>query len=222
MIEYADFRHHMIHDDTDTFLQYVADNVEIYSYITMGRKYAIIDIFNAGFSFTIEQMLTVKDFNFSDVLMEYEMKKMFDIFFQYTDVHFDYKYYNCMEYDLIMQSGFYDFVNNYAHDDYEKLCKDLDTVTGIRDISIINTFNGMVGNIPTVEKLQEMRDIIESLDTERLSKINDIIAMNDPATKAVVDAIKESSAKEARDKLTKQKGFKVIDGGEETILDSKT
>ena len=80
----------------------------------------------------------------------------------------------------------------------------------------------MVGNIPTVEKLQEMRDIIESLDTERLSKINDIIAMNDPATKAVVDAIKESSAKEARDKLTEQKGFKVIDGGEKTILDSKT
>ena len=222
MIEYAEFRHHMIHDDTDTFLQYVADNVEIYSYITMGRKYAIIDIFNAGFSFTIEQMLTVKDFNFSDVLMEYEMKKMFDIFLQYTDIHFDYKYYNCMEYDLIMQSGFYDFVNNYAHDDYEKLCKDLDTVTGIRDISIINTFNGALGNMPTIEQMQEMRDIVESLDTEKLNQISNIVAMNDPTTKAVADAIRQSAAEDAKKKLLEQKDFEVIDGGKETVRDSET
>lgn len=222
MVEYTEFRHHMIHDDTDTFLQYVADNVEVYSYITMGRKYAIIDIFNAGFSFTIEQMLSVKDFNFSDVLMEYEMKKMFDIFFQYTDLHFDYKYYNCMEYDLIIQSGFYDFVNQFAYADYKKLCKDLDTVTGIRDISIINTFNHTLGNMPSVEDMQKMRKEIENLDTEKLNQINNILAMNDPTTKAVADAIKESAAKEARDKLTEQKGFEVIDGGKETVRDSET
>lgn len=222
MIKYEDFRHHMIHDDTETFLQYVADNVEIYSYITMGRKYAIIDIFNAGFAYTIEQMLSVKDFSLSEVLMEYEMKKLFDIFFQYTNLHFDYKYYNCMEYDLIMQSGFYDFVNSYAQTDYEKLCKDLDTVTGIRDISIINTFNGALGNMPTIEQMQEMRDIVESLDTEKLNQISNIVAMNDPTTKAVADAIRQSAAEDAKKKLLEQKDFEVIDGGKETVRDSET
>lgn len=221
MIEYKEFRNHMIHDNIDDFMQYCGDNIEVIDYMPIGRKYAIIDMFGAGFTYVIESMLNEHSYSFSDVLMEYEMKKMFDVFFKYTNIQFDIEYENSMEYDLIHQSYFYTYVMQFCSGDYEQLCKELDTVIGINDFSIINTFNNKL-NIPTVDDMNRMQDIINSLDTEKLVQIAEITKMNNPLVNSVANIIKQEANKNTVEKLKEERKFEVVDGGKETIRDSET
>lgn len=216
MIKYEDFRNHMIHDTEEDFINYMNDCVEVISYMPIGRKYGLIDVFSTGFTYTLHDMLGDGVSSFSDMLMEYEMRKMFNIIFEYTNIEFDYKYRNNMEYDLLCQSGFYDYFMAFAAADYHRLCTELDTVVGIRDMSIIKTFNDKL-NIPTPESIQKMKETVESLDIEKLKDVRKIYEMNNPLVSLITDIIKSGSASDAN-----TKNFEVIDGGEKTIRDSET
>lgn len=221
MIEYKEFRNHMVHDNIDDFMQYCGDNIEVIDYMPIGKKYGLIDIFAMGFTYTIEDMLNDHVSTFADILMEYELRKLFNIFFAYTNIEFDYEYRNSMEYDLIHQSYFYTYVMQFCHDDYVSFCNELDVVVGIKDMSIINTFNKKL-NVTTVEDVKEMEKIINSLDVEKLKAVSDIIQMNDPLTKQVGDIIRKDAQNNTVDKLKEQRKFEVVDGGKKTIRDSET
>lgn len=223
MIDYKEFRNHMVHDSLDDFMQYCGENVEVIDYMPVGRKYGLIDVFSMGFTYTLEDMLNDHVSTFADILMEYELRKLFNIFFAYTNIEFDYEYRNNMEYDLIHQSYFYTYVMQFCSGDYAELCDELDVVVGIKDMSILNTFNKKL-NVTTLEDVKEMEKIINSLDVEKLKAVSDIVKMNDPLTKQVSDIIRVDAKNNTVNKLKEQRKFEVVDGGkkEKTIRDSET
>lgn len=191
-IEYKELRNHMINDTIEDFVEFLNGNVNVESYIPIGRKTAIMDIFSRNFSIVIENILNDKFATLSELYMEYEMRKIFDILLKYIDVEFDMTYQNNMEYDLIMQSGLYDYIINVSYADYHKFCEYLDYVVGIRDISILDLFNKKL-NTPTVDDVEKMVSKIENIDKNKIDKLMKIVEMNDPLTTAVRDIIKSSA-----------------------------
>lgn len=196
MIKYEEFREHMLNDKPKDFGKYISENVIVENYIPLGKKAAYVDIFAKNFSFVIENMISDGYSTIADILLEYELRKVCDIMFRYTNIDFDIKYQNNMEYDLIMQSGFYFYVMTIAREDYKMLCEYLDIAVGIKDMSIMEQFNKYI-NIPSTADIDAMVEKINNIDNDKLNKLSHIIDMNDPLTKSVTDVIKASAYHEA-------------------------
>lgn len=196
MIKYEEFREHMLNDKPKDFGKYISENVIVENYIPLGKKAAYVDIFAKNFSFVIENMVSDRYSTIADILLEYELRKVCDIMFRYTNIDFDIKYQNNMEYDLIMQSGFYFYVMTIAKEDYKMLCEYLDIAVGIKDMSIMEQFNKYI-NIPSTADIDAMVEKINNIDNDKLNKLSHIIDMNDPLTKSVTDVIKTSAYHEA-------------------------
>lgn len=208
MIKYKELREHLLHDSADELSAYINDNLIVQTYLPIGKKYAMLDIFASSFSYTISDLIEDDASSLSDLLMEYEMKKVFDILFRYINTEFDYTYYNSMEYDLIMQTGLYDYILAYCKNDYDKICLDLDVVTGIRDISILDLFNKKL-NIPSVEDIKQMKNIVDDLDDEKINKLVKIADMNSPLNSAIADVIKADTYSDVI-KQAKEYNLKVV------------
>lgn len=206
-MEYITLREHMIHDMPNDFNDFLQENIKITKYLPIGRKYAIIDIFSTSFSYTISDMLQDKFSTFSDILMKYEMDKMFDILFRYIDIDFDVRYKNSEEYDLIMQSGLYDYILQYCGKDYNRICSELDVAVGIKDMSIIQLFNEKLSMV-NIADTERMIEAIEGIDKNKIDKLLKIAEMNDPLTKDVVDAIRTESYKVAIKKAIDESKYK--------------
>ena len=196
MIAYKDFREHMLHDSPTEFGEYLKKNIQVQNYIPLGKKTAYIDIFARNFTLVLENLLSDGISTMSDVLMEYELRKVCDIMFRYTNIDFDILYQNNMEYDLIMQSGLYTYVISIAGKDYNVLCDYLDVAVGIRDLSIISQMNATI-KFPDFEKVSETIDKLKYLDDDKLDKLYHIIDMNDPLTKEVANVVKFTAIREA-------------------------
>lgn len=196
MIAYKDFREHMLHDSPTEFGEYLKKNIQVQNYIPLGKKTAYIDIFARNFTLVLENLLNDGISTMADVLMEYELRKVCDIMFRYTNIDFDILYQNNMEYDLIMQSGLYTYVISIAGKDYNVLCDYLDTAVGIRDLSIISQMNATI-KFPDFEKVNETIDKLKYLDDNKLNKLYHIIDMNDPLTKEVANVVKFTAIREA-------------------------
>lgn len=196
MIKYEEFREHMLNDKPKDFGKYISENIIVESYIPLGKKAAYVDIFAKNFSFVIENMISDGYSTIADILLEYELRKVCDIMFRYTNIDFDIKYQNNMEYDLIMQSGFYFYVMTIAREDYKMLCEYLDIAVGVKDMSIMEQFNRHI-NIPSTTDIDAMVEKINNIDNDKLNKLLHIIDMNDPLTKSVTDVIKASAYHEA-------------------------
>ena len=196
MIAYKDFREHMLHDSPIDFGEYLKENIQVQNYIPLGKKTAYIDIFARNFTLVLENLLNDGISTMADVLMEYELRKVCDIMFRYTNIDFDILYQNNMEYDLIMQSGLYTYVISIAGKDYNVLCDYLDTAVGIRDLSIISQMNATI-KFPDFEKVNETIDKLKYLDDNKLNKLYHIIDMNDPLTKEVANVVKFTAIREA-------------------------
>lgn len=192
MSKYEDLRQHMINDSTKDFVQYLSDNITVTPYIPIGRKTAIADIFSKNFAFVLSNMLNDNFSTLSEIFMEYEIRKVFNVLFRYIDIEFDYKYHNSMEYDLIMQSGLYYYILHDAGDDYNKFCELLDGVTGIRDMSIVDLFNKKLNNI-TPSDIDEMIHKVENIDQTKIDKLMKIAEMNSPLTSQIADIIREDA-----------------------------
>ena len=196
MIAYKDFREHMLHDSPTDFSGYLKKNIQVQNYIPLGKKTAYIDIFARNFTLVLENLLNDGMSTMADVLMEYELRKVCDIMFRYTNIDFDILYQNNMEYDLIMQSGLYTYVISIAGKDYNVLCDYLDTAVGIRDLSIVSQMNATI-KFPDFDKVNETIDKLKYLDDDKLNKLYHIIDMNDPLTKEVANVVKFTAIREA-------------------------
>lgn len=215
MINYEEFRSHMIHDTPKDFGRYLAENVEVANYIPLGKKAAYIDIFAKNFSFVLSNLLEDEYATMADILLEYEMRKVFDIMLRYTNIDFDIKYQNNMEYDLIMQSGFYFYVMTIAREDYDMMCNYLDIAVGIRDMSIIEQITKNL-HMPTVSDIKSMVKELNNIEQDKLDKLNHIVDMNDPLTKSVADIVKTAAYTEA---INKQNIEQLEDNTQEESVD---
>lgn len=180
MKTYLEFREHMVHDNPIDFLNYLDEECVIADYLPIGRKCVIVDVFADKFADVIVEKLQDDFSTMADIIMYYEMYLVFDVLFRYTDIDFDVNYFNTMEYDLIMQSGFYHAVMRIAEFDYGKLKDMIDIVVGLKDLSILNLLNVKL-NTPNVETAERISNIIEGIDPDKINRLAEIGRLNNPS-----------------------------------------
>lgn len=216
MVEYKELRNHMIHDTYNDFNKYLNENVKIIHYIPLNKKAAIMDVFATNFTTVIVNVLDDVTSTIADIFIAYEIRKVFEILFEYTDIDFDYSYLNTLEYDLVIQSGLYEFIMCRVKPDYDRLIDYLDMCVGIRDISILELFKSKL-NMPTMDDVNNIKSIIDNIDKDVLNKLSHIQDINNPLMNELVSSIKDMSVAEAVDDVKEK-----INNGNTQISDSET
>lgn len=181
------------------------ENVQIKTYIPLVNKYAIIKLFSENIK---SGMGEEGEYNTDAILLYYDINQLFSLLFAYTDVIVTTKDRSLDNYDLIMTSGFYDYIYNYCGcgRDYDELVKKCDNTTGINSICIMEQIVQAIGKQPTVFEMRQMANIINNdVDKDKLELIKTIQEYNNPTMKKVVDAISKESAREVMNKVTKDK-----------------
>lgn len=205
---YKELREHMLYDPNPQ--DFYESALTVQRYMPIGKKYATIDIFTREFKYTLEDMLSDGYSSIADMMMEYEMKCVFDILFKYVnEVDFDYGFMNSLEYDLIQESGFYAFVIDKSCYDYAVLKEQLDQVVGIRDLSVLGLLNTKLQQYGSIDFEKVQKDI-DSIDLSKLKDVETLLRMHDPLTATVADAVKAAS-RQAVKKEMQQDIKKILD-----------
>lgn len=157
------------------------ENIVVANYIPLAKKYAIISVFNDNFA--KQSDLSSKD----TLYMVYDMLQMFAVLFAYTSIVVLSRYRTVDNYDLVMKSGFFDYMMKYCEDDYEEFIHKFDRVCGIDDVNIMEQFIGAVNNYPTLEEIEKMRDIINNdIDKDKMEVLRAVEEYNNPVLKEVM------------------------------------
>ena len=178
--------------------QWLKDNIKIKKYLSLVEKYAIIDVFADKF---IDAIKNTDDINNNAIYIMYDINCMFDLLFKYVDIVVLSKYRTIENYDLIIKSGFYDYILKGCKNDYEELLSKCDRVTGINELSLFRSFEPIINNQPTVEDYERIRDIINNeIDKDKLQILQAVEAYNNPTMNKIVEGISTEALKGAESK----------------------
>jgi hypothetical protein len=181
----------------EDFYMWLNENMETQPYLSIVKKYAVSQAFSENLTKSLDK--DIDEIGLDFFYLTYDLNQMFALLFAYTDIVVTSKHRTIANYDLVMQSGLYDYILSCCKDDYKTLVEKCDRVSGIDSLFLVNS---VLKNLrqPSVEEWEQIRDIINNdIDKEKFEIIRDIQEFNDPTMKVIRKSIKEKSAKEAMD-----------------------
>lgn len=181
----------------DDFYSWLDENIKVKQYLSIANKYAIISMFSDKVNQEINDYLD-KNNATGYIYMTYDINMMFELLFKYIDMVVLSKNRTIENYDLVMQSGLYDYIISKCGKDYDDLVKKCDRASNIDTMGIIREISNMFVNPPSVEDIEKIKDIINNdIDKEKLEVLKAIEEYNNPTLKKIVDNIsKETNSKE--------------------------
>lgn len=188
---YKELRKNMLNMDKKDFTKYLEDNLIIKRYLPIGQKNVIIDVCSHEATNIIESRLEDGYSNLTDIYIDIEMIKLFDFMFRYINVDFDVTYRSYSEYDLIMQSGFYNYVMFYIEKDYNYICKIFDKVVGLDQLSLFELLNNKL-KTPNEESINELISTLDKIKNTDLTKFEHLLELNDPLNAKVTNIIRNN------------------------------
>lgn len=180
----------------DELYDWLDNNLEVKNYLPLTTKYAEIRIFSDKFKDDVDSNIDDKDVDF--IYFVYDLNQLFVFLFAYTDIIVLSKNRTIENYDLIMKSGFFDYMMQYCKNDYESVIEKCNKVTGIEDVNIIKSFAMAIGSYPSIEEMERIRDIVNNeIDRDKLEIIKAVEEYNNPVMKKITEVVKSDSLKEA-------------------------
>lgn len=180
----------------DELYDWLDNNLEVKNYLPLTTKFAEIRIFSDKFKDDVDSNIDDKDVDF--IYFVYDLNQLFVFLFAYTDIVVLSKNRTIENYDLIMKSGFFDYMMQYCKNDYESVIEKCNKVTGIEDVNIIKSFTMAIGSYPSVEEMERIRDIVNNeIDKDKLEIIKAVEEYNNPVMKKITEVIESDSLKEA-------------------------
>ena len=180
----------------DELYDWLDNNLEVKNYLPLTTKYAEIRIFSDKFKDDVDSNIDDKDVDF--IYFVYDLNQLFVFLFAYTDIVVLSKNRTIENYDLIMKSGFFDYMMQYCKNDYESVIEKCNKVTGIEDVNIMKSFAMAIGSYPSVEEMERIRDIVNNeIDKDKLEIIKAVEEYNNPVMEKIAEVVKSDSLKEA-------------------------
>lgn len=177
----------------EDFYQWLDENIEVETYIPITKKYALINVFSNRFNTEIYS----DDGEISEIFnLIYDLESMFVFLFGYTDVFVRPKDRTVDNYDLIIKSGFFDYIMSFCKNDYLDLQKKCDRVCSIDNLILLN---GLIKSLsqPSVEDMEKIKNIINNeIDKDKLDVLKAIEEYNNPFLKKVIDSVSKKEAAE--------------------------
>lgn len=173
-------------------------NVTVKGYIPIATKSAIIQILGETLNEEIKKMGSVQNLDIGYLNMLYDMSVVYDIVFRYTDIVPLHKQRSVENYDVIMESGFYQYVVEKCEKDFNLFCNMCERATGITNVPMMMDMAEIFSKEPNPDDYREIANIVNNdFDPEKLKTILEITKMNDPTMAKVVNGIKTGAIREA-------------------------
>jgi hypothetical protein len=209
-ITFADLNDKMIQTSTGLLsktdlYRWLDENIEVKNYIPISKKYSILQMFLIDFTYDfLSDFFSGNNSGGVEFLyMNYELYSTFTLLMAYIDVELKDKNVTPDNYDLIKQTGTFDYIVEHCKSDYNDFKSQCDRVVGINDMSIIAKLNEAFEKNPSVN---EFTDVMEKFDNimkkksvrENLKFINNINMFNNPLLSEAVEEIQKESVQEIK------------------------
>lgn len=158
------------------YIEYIDKNIEIKPYIPLYGKYGIIKeiqlrhrLMDVGSPDSLEE---------AAIAIQLEQDKFFWALLKWTDLKIEKKEDTTSRYDMLVQSGFADYVLSKCGRDYERFERMLKETLGLDDMiaikGILSSLDDekMSENVKTITKLMSDREFIQSMGK--------VISFNEP------------------------------------------
>lgn len=181
-------------------VQWLSDNVKVTPYISLSKKYSIASMIKNSYKQLISNE-DMDDFSLEYINLQYDVISAFYILFAYIDMVVPIDKMTIENYDLIMSSGFSNYIMCYAGDDYNDFVAKCEKLTGIRDLEILHEFMTQIAERFDISNIQEIRKELNKLDMRKLGLIESVARFNDPLTAEVADTLKVAAREKAKEEM---------------------
>ena len=181
-------------------VQWLSDNVKVTPYISLSKKYSIASMIKNSYRQLVSNE-DMDDFSLEYINLQYDVISTFYILFAYIDMVVPMDKMTIENYDLIMSSGFSNYIMCYAGDDYKDFVAKCEKLTGIRDLEILHEFMTQIAERFDISNIQEIRKELNKLDMRKLGLIESVARFNDPLTAEVADTLKVAAREKAKEEM---------------------
>ena len=180
--------------NSSNFSKYLSENIKIESYVGISKKKDILNRFviEFGTEYIDTLMESVTEVELVELYHQYEIKKLFNILFSYTNIEYNKEDITDENYDLIKMSKLYDYIHMYCIEDYALFSNMLDRASGIDSVCIAFQLNKILSTNINVQDFDVAIDkLSETLTREDISSnlkfLNEIESLNSPFLKEVLN-----------------------------------
>lgn len=180
--------------NSSNFSKYLSENIKIESYVGISKKKDILNrfIIEFGTEYIDTLMESVTEVELVELYHQYEIKKLFNILFSYTNIEYSKEDITDENYDLIKMSKLYDYIHMYCIEDYALFSNMLDRASGIDSVYIAFQLNKILSTNINVQDFDVAIDkLSETLTREDVSSnlkfLNEIESLNSPFLKEVLN-----------------------------------
>ena len=180
--------------NSSNFSKYLSENIKIESYVGISKKKDILNRFviEFGTEYIDTLMESVTEVELVELYHQYEIKKLFNILFSYTNIEYGKEDITDENYDLIKMSKLYDYIHMYCIEDYALFSNMLDRASGIDSVYIAFQLNKILSTNINVQDFDVAIDkLSETLTREdvnsNLKFLNEIESLNSPFLKEVLN-----------------------------------
>lgn len=180
--------------NSSNFSKYLSENIKIESYVGISKKKDILNRFviEFGTEYIDTLMESVTEVELVELYHQYEIKKLFNILFSYTNIEYSKEDITDENYDLIKMSKLYDYIHMYCIEDYALFSNMLDRASGIDSVYIAFQLNKILSTNINVQDFDVAIDkLSETLTREDVSSnlkfLNEIESLNSPFLKEVLN-----------------------------------
>lgn len=186
--------------------------ISIRTYIPMSEKFAAIRHIGAVINKEIDNLLQDKNFGYDYIFLNYEIEKFFTLFEKYTGIKVQDKDKTLPNYDLIMETGAFDYIKELCKEDYYDFSKLCDRVTGVDNMSITRELMSVLTTDVVTKNMNIIKKAINGISKDKLNTLSEIHKFNNPLYKEAYDNVINSAREEARQKHKESVAAKVVDG----------
>lgn len=180
--------------NSSNFSKYLSENIKIESYVSISKKKDILNRFviEFGTEYIDALMESATEVELVELYHQYEIKKLFNILFSYTNIEYGKEDITDENYDLIKMSKLYDYIHMYCIEDYALFSNMLDRASGIDSVYIAFQLNKILSTNINVQDFDVAIDkLSETLTREDVSSnlkfLNEIESLNSPFLKEVLN-----------------------------------
>lgn len=182
-------------ESTKQEVENIVNNLSISTYIPVIRKYAIISTFSNQLS---EVLLDTDKGSVSQLqgyYITYDIGLKFLILSVYCNIIISEDEKTSENYDLIIQSGFYDMIFNNSKVDIERFIEICDRVVGINNTWILNELDTIFCDTVNVQNMQQIMNILnDDKNKEMLQKVQEVQLLADPTLGKIINKAKKEIA----------------------------
>lgn len=182
-------------ESTEQNVRDVIENLTVVKYIPIIKKYAIIGAFSNHLN---EVLLDTDKSSVSQLqgyYITYDIGLKFTILSSYCNIIIGEDEKTSENYDLVMQSGFYDMILEKCHDDVKKFIEISDRVVGINNTWILNELNTIFCDTVNVQNMEQIMTILnDENNKEMLQKVQDVQLLANPALGKIIERTKKELA----------------------------